>query len=152
MTERHRNPNRTRAREIGLQLLYQHDVCRKLDGSLQPSEDELRPAIADASDDPLVREYAEILITGVLDELEDLDERISASTENWKLGRLASVDRCILRIAAFELLHCEEVPPKVAIDEAINLAKKFSTQGSGAFVNGVLDRIYGDATHRGEAQ
>jgi transcription antitermination factor NusB len=154
--ERHRNPNRTRAREISLQLLYQHDVCRKLDGTLQPSEAELRPAIGEATDDPLVRDYAEVLLSGVLDELDDLDERISGSTENWKLGRLASVDRCILRLAVFELLHCDEVPPKVAIDEAINLAKKFSTQGSGAFVNGVLDRIYGDvkrdAARHGEAQ
>lgn len=150
--ERNLNPNRTRAREIGLQLLYQHDVCRKLDSALQPGEEELRPAIRDSTDDPLIREYAELLLLGVLGELDDLDERISASTQNWKLGRLAAVDRCILRIAVFELLHCDEVPPKVAIDEAINLAKKFSTEGSGAFVNGVLDRIYGDATQRGEAQ
>jgi len=65
--------------------------------------------------------------------------------KNWKLNRIAPVDRCILRLALFEMLEMDEVPPKVAINEAIDLAKKFSTEQSGAFVNGILDRIYNDA-------
>ena len=77
--------------------------------------------------------------------MDDLDRRIAAAALRWKLSRIAPIDRCILRIALFEILESGDVPPKVAINEAIELAKKFSTEQSGSFVNGILDRIWTDS-------
>lgn len=140
-----RSPNRTLARELALQALYRFDVCRKLDEPWRPGPEELVSFLVEASEEAQVRDYAQWLVEGVLAELADLDGRIESVTANWKLGRLASIDRCVLRLGLYELLFSDEVPPKVTINEAINLAKKFSTEQSGAFVNGVLDRLYGQA-------
>jgi transcription antitermination factor NusB len=133
---------RTQAREIALQALYQHDLARKANKELKAGADAFEPFLAEVSSDPDVREYARYLLDGVLTSIESLDERIAGAAKNWKLSRIAPIDRCILRIALLELLESRDVPPKVAINEAIDLAKKFSTEGSGAFVNGILDRIY----------
>ena len=89
-----------------------------------------------------MREYARFLVEGVIARQRDLDERITAVAEHWKLHRIAPVDRSILRLGLFELLESADVPPKVAINEAIELAKKYSTEQSGAFVNGILDQAY----------
>ena len=91
---------------------------------------------------PEVKAYALELIEGTIDTLDELDEQISSVAQKWKLSRIAFVDRSILRLGLYELLYSADVPPKVAIDEAINLAKKFSTTQSGSFVNGILDRLY----------
>ncbi len=133
---------RTQAREIALQALYQFDIQRQIDASVLPGVDDFEPFITESTDDPEVRDYARQLVAGVLDSLDELDEQIAAVSENWRLDRTAAVDRCVLRIGLFELLECPEVPPKVAINEAIDLAKKYSAEQSGAFVNGILDRIY----------
>ena len=71
----------------------------------------------------------------------ELDEAIQSVAQNWQIERMAVIDRNVLRMATFELLHCEEVPPKVAINEGIELGKRFSTQNSGAFINGILDKV-----------
>jgi transcription antitermination factor NusB len=136
---------RTRAREIALQALYQHDVGGKRSGKPAAGTCDVEPFIETATGDPEVRQYARRLADGVIASCSELDEKITAVAKNWKLNRIAPVDRCILRLALFEMLEMDEVPPKVAINEAIDLAKKFSTEQSGAFVNGILDRIYNDA-------
>jgi len=135
---------RTHAREIALQALYQHDLHRKMEEAGKTTVDDYEPFISEASDDPEVRRYARMLIDGTISMADQIDQKITAAAQNWKLSRIASVDRSILRLALFEMLASEDVPPKVAINEAIDLAKKFSTEQSGAFVNGILDHIYNE--------
>jgi N utilization substance protein B len=90
---------------------------------------------------PKARAFAESLVRGVCEQLAQLDELISKFSRNYQLSRLAAVDRNILRLAVYEILHNAEVPPVVAINEAIELAKQYGSEESGRFVNGVLDRI-----------
>lgn len=90
------------------------------------------------------RLFADKLIKGVLENRNDLDERIKQHAENWDLHRMAVVDRNILRLAIYEMLHRDDIPPIVSINEAVDIAKKFSTQDSGKFVNGILDKIKGE--------
>ena len=99
-----------------------------------------------------VRETAEALVRGVAAHRREIDDAIEAVSVNWRLDRMAKVDRNVLRLAVHELLHRPDVPVKVAIDEAIELGKKFGSESSGAFVNGVLDRIAAGlpAARRGE--
>jgi len=129
--------NRTLAREIALQALFQQDLAG--DDPQKISE-----LLAEATEDSREREYARSLALGVLENRQDLDRRIVEVTNNWKLDRIAAVDRAILRLGLYELLEMDEVPPKVVINESVELAKKFSTAKSGSFVNGVLARIYQD--------
>jgi N utilization substance protein B len=136
-----RTRRRTRAREIALQALYQHDVAAATETPIRTPE-ELEAFLREESDDPEVVEYARSLVRGTLALQSELDRRIVEVAEHWKLHRIAAVDRSILRLALYELLEAPDVPPKVAIDEAIELAKKFSTAQSGGFVNGILDRAY----------
>jgi len=89
-------------------------------------------------------DYARFLLSGVKREQEKLDHHIEEASENWKLSRITYVDKNILRVAVFEMLYSLEVPPKVAIDEALELAKKFGSEDSKDFINGVLDRILRD--------
>jgi N utilization substance protein B len=133
---------RTLAREIALQALYQHDLRRKRHPNVTAAVTDFEPFIAEATGDPAVRDYVRRLIDGVLSTSGELDRYIAQAAENWKLNRIAPVDRSILRLALFEMLEAGDVPPKVAIDEAVELAKKFSTEQSGAFVNGILDRLW----------
>jgi transcription antitermination factor NusB len=133
---------RTQAREIALQALYQHDLCSKVAGAAPGIAEDLEPFLENATDEPEVREYARWLLGGSLSRREELDRRIVATAKNWRLNRIAPVDRCVLRLALFEMMESKEVPPKVAINEAINLAKRYSTEQSGAFVNGILDKLY----------
>ena len=125
--------NRTLAREISLQALFQQDLT----DSKKEDLDDLLSEAAEAA-----RGYARSLVIGVLENTQELDSRISEVTANWKLERIAAVDRAVLRLGLYELLEMAEVPPKVVINESVELAKKFSTEKSGAFVNGVLDKIY----------
>lgn len=126
---------RSRAREIVLQALYQHDLLGGLaDRALEGFIAGRCPEAADAA-------YARRLVGLCRAHGADIDQAIRGAAENWDLRRMAVVDRNILRLALGELLYMEEIPPKVAINEAINLAKRFSTAQSGAFVNGILDRI-----------
>lgn len=95
--------------------------------------------------EPEGREYADELVRGVYESLDKVDERIRQASTNWRIERMARVDRNLLRMAAYELLNCETVPRAVIIDEAVELAKLFGTEDSSSFVNGVLDRIAEDA-------
>lgn len=119
---------------MALQFLYQADLVSK---PLSESDDFLR----DEERDPETRRFAQRLITGTLDGKEEIDEAIQQVAQNWNISRMAVVDRNVLRLATYELLNCQDIPPKVAINEAIEIGKRYSTQNSGAFINGILDRI-----------
>ncbi|MCU0302992.1 MAG: transcription antitermination factor NusB [Thermoanaerobaculales bacterium] len=124
---------RRRARELALQLLYQHEHTKADLEVMQHDFDEWIGAA------PEVREFADFLLRGTLAHLDELDAELARQTANWRLERLAAVDRNILRLAMFELIHEPDIPPPVVIDEAIEIAKKFGAEESGRFVNGVLD-------------
>ena len=93
---------------------------------------------------PNVREFAEPLIAGMVDHLDEIDERIRKYCENYNLNRISAVDRSVLRLAIYEMLHRDDIPPVVSINEAIELAKTFGGAESGKFVNGILDRVRKD--------
>ena len=126
---------RRRARELALQLLYQRDIAGTEPAEMFARTDEY------VSASPEVQEYASRLVLGTLGRLAELDERLSKQSEHWRLGRMPAVDRNLLRVALYELIHEDETPDAVVIDEAVEIAKKFSTPSSAPFVNGVLDGI-----------
>ena len=128
---------RTKARELVLQLLYQADLTRVSPKDLLGDFF----TTADLKEDPAVKEFATALVTDICDKLNVIDETISGYATNWQLDRMATVDRNILRLASFELLFRNDIPPKVAINEAVELAKKYGDLESGKFVNGILDKI-----------
>lgn len=126
---------RTRSRELALQFLYQIDL-------LGPDKlSDLTDFLREEGGDPETARYARVLIEGTVDSTKELDAEIQLVAQNWQIERMAVIDRNVLRLATFELLHCDEIPPKVAINEGIELGKRFSTQNSGAFINGILDKI-----------
>ena len=126
---------RTRARQLALEVLFQVDLLGA--SSLTEAMEDM----AGRSDDATVTAFAVALVRGTLDKVADIDRVIREVAENWDLARMATVDRNVLRLGAFELLYREDIPPKVSINEAIDLAKSYSTAESGTFVNGILDRI-----------
>jgi N utilization substance protein B len=126
---------RRKARELAVQLLYQHDLAK-----MDPEEAmslfwEHFPA------DIEVREFCRQLMLGTLDRLAVIDEFLSEASENWSLHRMSVVDRNILRLATYELLDRPDIPPSVSLNEAIEIAKKYSTPDAAMFINGVLDRV-----------
>jgi N utilization substance protein B len=128
---------RREGREVTLQLLFHWDLNAQQ--SLSVTELDLfwefRPTV------PGVRAFATNLLNGVVACQATIDEKITKYTANYELKRISAVDRNILRMAIYEMLYAEDVPPIVAINEAIDIAKKFGTEESGKFVNGVLDRV-----------
>jgi N utilization substance protein B len=86
-------------------------------------------------------EFLEGLVSGVLDHSQEIDRLIERFSENWRLDRMSIIDRNILRMATFELIYCEDIPPKVTLNEAIDLGKEYGSDESGSFINGILDRI-----------
>ncbi len=126
---------RTRARELCLQVLYQYDLVGE---SMLES---LGSFLREEETDKDTRAYAEEMVVSTIKQRDTIDERIQGVAQNWKIGRMAVIDRNVLRLATFELVFREDIPPKVAINEAIELGKRFSTSNSGAFINGILDKI-----------
>src|SRR5215213_972153 len=127
---------RTRGREIALQVLYQAEQNPGL------SPEEIRRFVERRlRGDRKLCEFAESLIAGVQANQPRIDALISDVAENWRLDRMAAIDRNILRLGAFEMLFCPDVPTKVAINESLELAKRYSTAQSSRFVNGILDRL-----------
>jgi len=126
---------RTKARELAMQALYQLDAQGS--GLLE----HLDEFFVEGSSDDSIRKLAAEWCKGTWENLTQCDELITASTIKWQISRLSSVDKSILRLAVYQLKFCPDVPPKVVINEAIELAKKFSTAQSPAFVNGVLDAV-----------
>lgn len=128
---------RTQGRELALKLLYALDVTRP-----ETPEGELNSVLEVESAPAAVADFARVLVRGVTEHLAELDKAIQDAAVNWQVSRMPFVDRAILRMGVFELLHMFDVPPKVSINEAVELAKKYSTEKSGSFVNGVLDKVF----------
>ena len=126
---------RTRSRELALQFLYQVDLL----GS--EILDEARQFLREEEPDKGAREFGLHLIRGTLEHAREIDDVIREVAQNWDIERMAVIDRNVLRMATYELLFCHDIPPKVSINEAIELGKRFSTQNSGGFINGILDKI-----------
>lgn len=127
---------RTKAREYALQILYAIDITRQdppeciegfWGGANEPDKD--------------VRDFSNALVTGAWAKRDEIDRLISRHATNWELDRMAVIDRNVLRFAVYELLFRDDIPPKVSINEAIDIAKKFGGPDSGKFVNGILDKI-----------
>jgi N utilization substance protein B len=154
---------RREARERAVQFLFQHDLnpLEDLDAALDHfwesqrlaalTETEKRAALREGQEPPppsaeeaAVRVFADPLIRGTIEHRAVIDERIQKQVKNWALHRIAVVDRNVLRLAIYEMLHREDIPPVVSINEAVDIAKKFSTAESGKFVNGILDKIKED--------
>ncbi|HEY9508942.1 MAG TPA: transcription antitermination factor NusB [Verrucomicrobiae bacterium] len=154
---------RREARERAVQFLFQHDLNppENLEAALaQFWSSQRTAAIAEDKgpstwgqptelppptvDEAAVRVFAEPLIRGAIEHRDAVDERIKKHAKNWDLHRIAAVDRNILRLAIYEMLYRDDIPPIVSINEAVDIAKKFSTQDSGKFVNGILDKIKGE--------
>ena len=138
---------RRKSREIALQMLYQlemsgqpPDVVIELYYELASDGEDKNPDLAKA-----VRPFAEQLLYGVHAHRDELDAMIVAASENWRLERMSIIDRNVLRIALYEMLYCAEIPPKVSINEAIDLGKTFGSPDSGAFINGILDHLLPEA-------
>jgi transcription antitermination protein NusB len=126
---------RSRAREVALQLLFQRDLNKRIDRAA------LECFVHDRLGDATLVSFCLGLYDGVIAHQADIDRRLSEAAENWRLARMAAVDRNVLRLGAYELLHGSETPPNVALDEAITLARRYGSADSSAFVNGVLDRL-----------
>jgi transcription antitermination protein NusB len=92
--------------------------------------------------------FLDLIVQGVLSHCAEIDRLIEQYSEHWRLDRMAPIDRTILRIAIFELLYCEEVPPKVTLNEAVDLGKQFGSEESGSFINGILDRILNEVVRK----
>lgn len=137
---------RREARECVMQALYAHEQAGG-----EP-EHFVHTLLNPKFDDPETREFAECLFRRTLDQQDDVDEIIRAHATNWDLPRVTAIDRALLRMATTELLAFEEIPPKVSIDEAIEIAKTYSTSDSGPFVNGVLDAILMDLHEQGRLE
>jgi N utilization substance protein B len=159
---------RREARERAVQFLFQHELnpSEKLDSALDHFWESQRAAAIAGDKGPATwgektalppptteeastRLFADPLIRGVLENRERLDEEIKKYARNWDLHRIAVVDRNILRLAIYEMLFRDDIPPVVSINEAVDVAKKFSTQDSGKFVNGILDKVRGQLPRPG---
>ena len=151
------------ARERAVQFLFQYDLNKpeNLEQSLNQFWDSQRAAVIaedkararwgetmelppPTTEEAAMRLFAEPLIPGTLEKLTEIDGKIQRHATNWDLNRMAVVDRNVLRLAIYEMLYREDIPPVVSINEAVDIAKKFSTDESGRFVNGILDKVKGD--------
>lgn len=129
---------RRKSRELALRMLYQLETNSSNPELALENYCNIFPYQQDVVD------YAESLMLGVKKDREIIDTYIQDASEHWKINRIAFVDKNILRIGIYEMLFSDDVPPKVAIDEAIELAKKYGNEDSGNFINGVLDRVFKD--------
>lgn len=128
---------RRRGRELALQLLFQNDLSGEtIDETLKTIGKWAQPQDAKET-----LQFAEELVRLTLGYRGEIDDKLESLSEHWKLSRMSNVDRNILRMASAEILYREDIPPKVSIDEAIELAKRFGDDNSGRYVNGVLDRV-----------
>lgn len=134
---------RRQSRELALKFLYQFDVLTENDkadnfdldlrlGSFMESNPDAREAE--------VKEFLELLVKGVFENIEGLDEMITKYSDNWKISRMSRIDRNILRLAFYEMLNLRNIPYPVTINEAVDIAKKYGTAESGSFINGIVDK------------
>ena len=126
---------RRQARELAMQALFYMDMQNDL--SLQTLDcfcDNFRPP-------KKTQPFFLTLVKGVLETRHQVDEIIERFSENWNIRRMSCVDRNVMRVAVYELAYCDDIPPKVTINEAVDIGKKFGTEESGAFINGIMDSI-----------
>ncbi len=133
---------RRKSREFALQVLYQLNITKQ--DALQVLTQFEGHFLSHGEAD----EFLKRLVLGVLEHFSELDQLIEKYSENWRLDRINIIDRNILRMALFELLYCEEIPPKVTINEAIDLGKRYGSEDSGSFINGILDRIQNEVVRK----
>jgi transcription antitermination protein NusB len=133
---------RRKSREFALQVLYQLNITKQNDLLALHQFQEHFMSDGEADD------FLNRLVLGVLEHLKELDQLIEQYSENWRIDRINIIDRNILRLALFELLYCEEIPPKVTINEAIDLGKRYGSEDSGSFINGILDRIQNEVVRK----
>lgn len=134
---------RRQARELALQFLYQFDSLKESSVDSEDTEallstfwDETEIEIDDDT-----KEFSSVLIRGSCSNLTNIDKVITSYSEHWRLNRMSTIDRNILRIAIYELAYLSNIPPPVTINEAVELGKRFGTEESGSFINGILDKI-----------
>ena len=135
---------RRKARELAMQALFYMDIQNNASVEMlahfcenfQPSE----------KSQPFFLK----LVNGVLETKGELDALIDRFSKNWDISRMSCVDRNVMRIAVFELRYCDDIPPKVSINEAVDVGKKFGTEESGAFINGIMDSIRGELENKGK--
>lgn len=132
--------SRRRAREYTLQILFQIDFKGR-----EVSCNDFENFWLDKDESEDVKKFTEDLVKGTINRLDEIDSRIEKTAENWVLKRMAAVDRNILRFAAYEILYRKDIPSAVTIDEAIEVAKKFSSSEAASFINGILDRLAKEA-------
>jgi len=133
---------RSKSREFALQALYQLNITKQdVDAVLAQFQEHFLPG-GEAD------EFLRRLVLGVLEHRGELDRLIERYSENWRLDRIDVIDRNILRMALFELLYCQDIPPKVTINEAIDLGKRYGSEESGSFINGILDRIQNEVVRK----
>lgn len=137
---------RRRARELALQFLYQHDTLNESSPESSSVEESLSLfwERGGVNTDSEIQEFSSVLSKGCSTNLEYLDDIIVRYSKNWRLSRISKIDRNILRIAVYEMLYLSNIPPAVTINEAVELGKTFGTEESGAFINGILDKIKED--------
>lgn len=126
---------RRKARELALQMLFQYDISGNAPDMIVSTFEDLQKS------KPNTREFATRIFRGTVDNLTRIDDMIQKQAENWRLSRMAVVDRNIIRMSIYEFLHEADTPKLVIIDEAIEIAKKYGTQKSSQFINGILDGI-----------
>jgi N utilization substance protein B len=129
---------RRKARESALRMLYSFDLGKHNIEEVIETYWELYEPEADW------QEFSEMLVRGTVDRLDEIDQLVQSVSMHWKISRMGSVDRNILRMAAFELFHVDDVPKRVTLNEAIEIAKRYGTVDSSAFINGILDKIADD--------
>lgn len=129
---------RTKAREYVLQMLYQVEITR---GNWQETLENFWQGNEHKDIPGELKDFSAQLLGGVVNHMQEIDKKISKYAANWQLERMAFVDRNIMRLGCFELLFRQDIPPKVAINEAVELAKKYSGVESGKFVNAILDQV-----------
>lgn len=132
---------RRKAREAALQFLFQEDFNAQETHLAEDLQDRLTTFFTIYQVNRQARSYAQVLLTGILQDREQVDELISKGASNWRLPRINATDRNILRIAAWEMLTDNDVPDQVAINEAVEIAKRFGSEESPSFINGVLDAV-----------
>jgi len=128
-------PSRRKSREYAMQMLYQWELGGNTPEQVGAS------FFLERNADSEVESFARGIFRGAVDNVERLDQLIREHAAHWRLERIAAVDRSILRVAAYELLHCPETPPHAVINEALEIARRFSGEGSVEFVNGILDAV-----------
>ena len=134
---------RRKARELAIQVLFH------LDFNVDDPNKVFDLICENFNSQRSVRPFSRQLVLGVCEKMKELDGLIRKASKNWKLERMPRLDKCILRLATFEILFIEDVPPKVSIDEAVEIGKKFGGNDSGSFINGVLDNIYNTLVKKG---